>query len=161
MYLAQLNVAQAKAPLDHTSMQEFSDNLEPINQLAESSDGFIWRLTDDSESAAHVEAFSDPKLLVNMSVWSSVDALKQFMFKTHHLGFMQRKQLWFDKLPQANHVLWWVPEGHRPDLNEGWRRLKHLRDEGETAFAFTFRSKFTEADINPELRPSSELTAVV
>jgi len=156
MYLAQLNVAQAKAPLDHASMQEFSDNLAPINQLAESSDGFIWRLTDDSAEAALCEAFADPQLLVNMSVWASVDALKQFMFKTHHLGFMQRKQLWFDKLPEANHVLWWVPEGQLPDLNEGWRRLKHLREQGETALAFTFRSKFTPADINREACSPSE-----
>ena len=165
MNLAQLNIALAKELSDHQVMKEFTDNLAPINQLAEASEGFIWRLTDSADSEAPSDTtnnttnnttnddiknltIDDPKLLVNMSVWESPDALKQFMFKTHHLGFMQRKQEWFTKLPAANHVLWWIPEGHLPDLTEGWHRLNHLREKGESPFGFTFKSKFTPADLH-------------
>ena len=139
MQLAQLNIARTKAAMDEPLMKEFVDNLAPINAIAESSQGFVWRLQDESGDATSIQAFDDPSLIVNMSVWESVEALKGFIFKTHHIDFLKRKSEWFDRLEQANYVLWWVPEGYRPDVEEGKERLMHLRKHGESAYAFSFK----------------------
>ena len=140
MHLAQLNIAKAKASLDDPLMQEFMDNLDPINAIAEASSGFIWRLKDESGDATSIQVFDDPSLIVNMSVWESIDSLKDFMFKTHHLNFLKRKNEWFEKINKANHVLWWVPMGHEPNVIEAKERLLYLREQGESDHAFTFRT---------------------
>ncbi len=145
MHIAQLNIAKAKAPLDSPIMFEFVENLVPINQIADASAGFIWHLQDESGDATAVKAFDDPTLLVNMSVWVSIEALKSFMSKTHHLSFLQRKTLWFNKADGPNHVLWWVPEGHIPSLAQAKQRLEALKSDGETEFAFSFRKAFLES----------------
>lgn len=136
MHLAQLNIAKAKAPLEDPLMQEFMDNLDPINAIA-----------DASGDATGINAFDDLQLIINMSVWESVEALKDFMFKTHHVNFLKRKQEWFEKLSVANHVLWWVALGYEPTLEEAKERLMHLREHGESAYAFSFRSKFEANDL--------------
>lgn len=95
MKLAQLNIALAKYPLDAPEIKEFVDNLELVNGIAESSEGFVWRLKDESGDATNIQAFDDPNMIVNMSVWDSVDSLKNFMFRTHHRDFMRRKGIGF------------------------------------------------------------------
>ncbi|ACA85740.1 conserved hypothetical protein [Shewanella woodyi ATCC 51908] len=147
MELAQLNIAKARGEMDEPLMKEFVDNLESVNAMAESSEGFIWRLKDESGDATAIQAFDDPLLLVNMSVWQSPDALKGFMYMTHHISFMKRKKEWFEKLTQANYVLWWVPKGHIPDVEEGKLRLEHLREHGESPYAFSFKSRFEPSDL--------------
>ncbi len=147
MELAQLNIAKARGEMDELLMKEFVDNLESVNAMAESSEGFIWRLKDESGDATAIQAFDDPLLLVNMSVWQSPDALKGFMYMTHHISFMKRKKEWFEKLTQANYVLWWVPKGHIPDVEEGKLRLEHLREHGESPYAFSFKSRFEPSDL--------------
>jgi len=146
MQLAQLNIAKAKYLLEAPEIKEFIDNLEPVNQLAESSEGFIWRLKDDSGDATSIEAFSDPRIIVNMSVWSSIDALKNFMFRTHHRDFLRRKQEWFHNIPEDSYVLWWVAEGHIPTIAEALIKLELLRKNGDTPNAFTFKSNFSAAE---------------
>lgn len=137
MHLAQINIAKALAPLDSPQLKEFVDNLDAVNATAENSEGFIWRYKDEEE----LVLFDDPLIIVNMSVWTSAESLKHFMFKTHHLGFMQRKHEWFEKLPQANMALWWCETSWQPNLQEGIERLLFLRENGESEHAFSFRSK--------------------
>ena len=146
MYLAQLNIAKAKFPLDAPEIKEFVDNLEPINKLAEDSAGFVWRLQDDSGDATHIQAFDDPNIIVNMSVWKNITALKYFMFRTHHKDFLKRKSDWFERLPQDSYVLWWIPIGATPTIEEAVDRLLYLRENGDTPHAFTFKSNFTSVD---------------
>ncbi|MEH6347123.1 MAG: DUF3291 domain-containing protein [Bermanella sp.] len=146
MYLAQLNIAKAKAPMEDPMLKEFVDNLEPINKLAEQSPGFIWRLQDESGAATSFQAFDDPLIISNMSLWQSVQHLKDFIYKTHHLDFLVRKEDWFDRLPEGNQVMWWVEDNHRPDLKEATQRLMHLREHGESPYAFTFRRNFSLED---------------
>ncbi|GLX84507.1 hypothetical protein tloyanaT_07590 [Thalassotalea loyana] len=146
MHLAQLNIAKAKYSLDAPEIKEFIDNLDPINQLAESSDGFIWRLKDESGDATNIQAFDDPNIIVNMSVWDSVDALKNFMFRTHHRDFLRRKKEWFHNIPEDSYVLWWVPVGHIPSIDEAIEKLEYLRKNGDTPQAFSFKSNFSEVD---------------
>lgn len=146
MKLAQLNTALAKYSLDAPEIKEFVDNLELVNGIAENSDGFVWRLKDESGDATNIKAFDDPNMIVNMSVWESVDSLKNFMFRTHHRDFMRRKGEWFHRLAEDTYVLWWVEDGHIPTLNEALERLEHLRNNGDTPYSFTFKTNFTAAE---------------
>ncbi|CAK1705881.1 MULTISPECIES: DUF3291 domain-containing protein [Vibrio] len=146
MKLAQLNIALAKYPLDAPEIKEFVDNLELVNGIAESSEGFVWRLKDESGDATNIQAFDDPNMIVNMSVWDSVDSLKNFMFRTHHRDFMRRKGDWFHRLPEDTYVLWWIEEDRIPTLEEAIERLEHLREIGDTPYAFTFKTNFTESE---------------
>lgn len=146
MKLAQLNIALAKYPLDAPEIKEFVDNLELVNGIAESSEGFVWRLKDESGDATNIQAFDDPNMIVNMSVWDSVDSLKNFMFRTHHRDFMRRKGDWFHRLPEDTYVLWWIEEDHIPTLEEAIERLEHLREIGDTPYAFTFKTNFTQSE---------------
>ncbi len=143
MQLAQLNIAQAKYPLDAPQIKDFVDNLESVNATAEQSEGFVWRLTDDSGDATAIQAFENPNILVNMSVWNGIDALKNFMFRTHHRDFMRRKGEWFEPIALDSYVLWWVEDNHIPTIDEAKERLEHLRKNSDTPYAFTFKSNFS------------------
>ena len=143
MQLAQLNIAKAKYSLEDLEMKEFVDNLEPINALAESCQGFVWRLKDESGDATNIQAFDDPNIIINMSVWESINSLKDFMFRTHHRDFLRRKKEWFEALAEDSYVLWWVPTGHIPSLNEGIGKLMYLREHGDSPKAFSFKSNFS------------------
>ena len=141
-HLAQCNIAKPKYPVDHPGMKEFMDNLENINSLAESSPGFIWRLQDDSGDATSIRAFDDLTIMINMSVWTDVDSLKHFVYKTNHVEFFKKRHLWFENPTDAYTVLWWIEEGHLPDAEESKERLQSLQAHGETEFAFTFKKTF-------------------
>ncbi|MEZ9998808.1 DUF3291 domain-containing protein [Vibrio lentus] len=146
MKLAQLNIALAKYALDAPEIKDFVDNLDLVNGIAESSEGFVWRLKDESGDATNIKAFDDPNMIVNMSVWDSVDSLKNFMFRTHHRDFMRRKNEWFHRLAEDTYVLWWVEDDYIPSLDEAIERLDHLREVGDTPYAFTFKTNFTELE---------------
>ena len=140
MQLAQLNIARALSPLDSPLLKEFVDNLAGINGLAERSPGFIWRLQDESGDATSIKLFDDPNLIVNLSVWESVDTLKDFIIRTRHVEFLQRRYEWFEKMAKASHVMWWVQPSHVPTVQEALERLEYLHDIGDSSFAFGFRA---------------------
>jgi hypothetical protein len=141
-HLAQLNIARAKAPLDDPLLADFMARLDAVNALAERTPGFVWRLKSDSGNATDIRAFDDPRMLVNMSVWESVDALFAFTYRTAHTQVMNRRKEWFEPLPGPHLVLWWVPAGAVPTLDEARRRLDHLAAHGPTPAAFTFKGRF-------------------
>ena len=147
MRLAQLNIALAKYPLDAPEIKDFVDNLDLVNGIAEESEGFVWRLKDEGGDATNIQLFDDPNMIVNMSVWDSVDALKNFMFRTHHRDFMRRKSEWFHRLDEDNYVLWWADDNHIPSTEEALERLEYLRNNGDSPYAFTFKSNYTPADV--------------
>ena len=143
MQLAQLNITKTKYALDTPEIKEFVDNLEPVNQLAESTEGYIWRLKDEQGDATNIKAFSDPDIIVNMSVWRCIDSLKNFMFRTHHRDFLRRKKEWFHNIEEDSYVLWWVNNDHIPTIEEGIEKLEYLRKNGDTPNAFSFKSNFS------------------
>ncbi len=147
MHLAQLNIAKVRYDLESPQMADFVNNLEPINAIAEKSTGFIWRLQDESGDATNIDVENNPDIIVNMSVWDSVESLKIFMFKTHHIDFLKRKKEWFVPLDNASYVLWWIPVGHIPTVQEAMSKLEYLRQHGESQQAFSFKSNYA----NPEL----------
>ena len=140
--LAQVNIGIAKGAMDSEVMQVFNDNLDPINAIAESSAGFVWRLKDEGGNATDIVFSDNANELVNMSVWESVESLKHFMFKTHHIDFLKRKKEWFETPTQATYVLWWIPTGHIPSIEEAKQKLALIRKHGETAEAFSFKKVF-------------------
>ena len=141
-HIAQLNVARAVAPLDSPTLADFVAALDHVNALAEAAPGFVWRLKSDSGNATDIKVNDDPQFIVNMSVWRSVDALFQFVYRSAHAPFMVRRREWFEKPAEAYQVLWWIPAGHAPTVDEAMARLEHLRAHGPTAQAFTFKSRF-------------------
>jgi hypothetical protein len=163
MQLAEINIAYLRYPLDDPRVAEFVDNLGAINALAEQSPGFVWRLKDEAVgNATHIRAFDDPLIIANMSVWSSVEALYEFTYKTMHRRFVQRRQEWFELFGAAYLALWWIENGASPGVAEGRRRLAHLERFGPTAYAFNFRRLFEpDADARPladQAEPPSDPT---
>jgi heme-degrading monooxygenase HmoA len=138
-HLAQLNIAKLVAPIDSPELADFVENLDRINALGESSPGFVWRLTGDGNDATSLRPFPDPDIIVNMTVWESKEALHAFTYKSDHTAFIRRRREWFVATDEAMVVLWHIPVGHEPSLEEARERLNHLRTHGSTEFAFTFR----------------------
>ena len=144
-HLAQLNIATMREPLESPSMAEFVASLDRINALADSAPGFVWRLKDEQGDATSVRPFGED-VLVNMSVWESVESLQDFAFRTAHTDIMRRRREWFDRMERAYAVLWWIAAGHTPSIAEAAQRLALLREHGPTADAFTFRQSFAPPD---------------
>jgi hypothetical protein len=140
--LAQLNVARLRAPIDDPLIADFVARLPEVNALAERSPGFVWRLQDVAGDATHIRAYDDPLIIVNLTVWASIEALYDFAFRSDHRDVMRRRREWFDKLADAYVVLWWIPAGSRPTVTEARERLDRLRRDGPTPDAFTFRARF-------------------
>ncbi|MDX5372578.1 MAG: DUF3291 domain-containing protein [Pseudomonadaceae bacterium] len=140
-HLAQLNIASMKEPLESPGMADFVNNLERINALAEASPGYVWRLQDEAGDATAIRPFGE-EVLVNLSVWVDVQSLSDYVYKSAHTEMFKRRREWFAKVEQAHMVLWWVPAGHRPGVEEAVERLAHLREHGASAHAFSFRQAF-------------------
>jgi hypothetical protein len=140
-HLAQLNIAQMKFAIDDPAMADFVERLEDINTLADNAAGFVWRLQDDSGDATAIEYFGNNKL-VNMSVWDSLESLHTYIYRSAHNEVMALRKQWFDRIIDAYAVLWWVPAGHIPSLEEAGERLESLRQHGASEFAFTFKQSF-------------------
>jgi len=142
-HLAQLNIGRiVGATPDDPRMADFMAALDEINALAEASPGFVWRLQDEAGNATAIHAFDDPRLLLNMSVWRSLDELAAFTYKTAHTAFLKRRREWFEPLTGPHLVLWWIAAGHLPSIEEARDRLAHLERHGPSARAFTFRDRF-------------------
>ncbi len=139
--LAQLNIAELKYPLESPELADFVDNLERINALAESSPGFVWRLQTEEGDATAIDHFGDG-MLVNMSVWRCPEDLHDFVYNSEHLAFLRRKQEWFGRVASGHMVLWWIPAGQLPTLEEAEEKLGQLREQGPTASAFTPKQTF-------------------
>lgn len=141
MHLAQINIAKARGLLTSPVMAEFADAIDRINQLAEAAPGFVWRLKDSGNALA-IQVFDDPLLVVNMSVWESVDALRSYTYVTEHVQIMRRRREWFERSEGPHLALWWTPEGSLPTPQEGKARLEYLGTHGPTPHAFTFAQPF-------------------
>jgi hypothetical protein len=83
-----------------------------------------------------------------MSLWSDLDALAAFVYRTAHREVMRRRREWFEAM-ETYMALWWVPVGHRPDPAEGMARLATLERLGPTSEAFTFKTPFPAPDSQP------------
>jgi len=143
-HLAQLNVATIKYAKDSPDMADFIDALDEINALADASDGFIWRMKDENGNAMSYTLFDD-KTLPNLSVWRDTESLFSYVYQSAHTHFLARRKEWFEMPQWPTMVLWWIPAGHTPSLDEAAKRLSYLGEHGPTLQAFTFKRAFDPA----------------
>ena len=141
-HLAQINIARMLAPIEDPAMAEFVANLPRINALAEQSPGFVWRLQSDGGDATSIKVYEDDMIIVNLTVWESLDALRAYVYKSDHFQFLRDRKRWFEKFQGPYYALWWVPAGHIPNTDEAKHRLEHLRTNGDSEFAFSFKREF-------------------
>ena len=141
--LAQVNVSRLAAPIDSPQLASFVSRLDEVNALAEAAPGFVWRLKGEgSNNATSVPMYDDTRIIVNLSVWDSIEALRAFAYAGAHLEVFKQRRDWFSHMKEAATAMWWVPAGHVPTVAEARERLDHLRAHGPTAFAFPFGAPF-------------------
>ncbi len=153
--LAQMNIARLLAPLDSPQLADFVANLDRINALAESSPGFVWRLKTEDGDATGLRPVDD-ETIVNMSVWIDLESLNQYVYRSAHVEVLRRRREWFQRMTDAYVVMWWVPKGHTPTIEEGLERLEYLKKHGPTARAFNVRKPFSPPDDAGEAEASPE-----
>ena len=145
-HLAQINIARFRLPIDHPANADFVASLDRVNALAEAQPGFIWRFTGEGNNALDVRAFDDPNIAVNMSVWESMEALANFVYRSPgHREIMRRRREWFDKM-EIYLALWWIPASTLPTIAEGKARLETLAKVGPSPAAFLFSRPFPPPD---------------
>ena len=141
-HLAQINVARMLAPLDEPLMADFVAQLPPINALAEQSPGFVWRLQSEYGDATSFKVYGDELIIVNMTVWESLETLREYVYNSAHSGAMRDRRRWFEKFEGPYYALWWIRAAQLPTIEQAMARLKYLQKHGETAYAFSFRQVF-------------------
>ena len=139
--LAQLNIAKMKFSLDDPRMAGFVARLEEVNALADNAPGFVWRLQTGDGDATAIDFFG-PDYLVNMSVWRDLESLRDYAFRSAHKAVLARRGEWFERMPRAYAVMWWIAAGSLPTLDDAAERLRILREQGPCARAFTFKQTF-------------------
>ncbi len=141
--IAEINIARMKGiNINDPVMKEFVDNLDKVNALAESSDGFVWRLKDENNNATNLNPFNDQQVIVNVSVWKDIEALENFMYKTFHAEFLKRRREWFQQFGKIYTALWWIPKSRYPTVEEAISKLIFLQKNGSSQAVFGFKKKF-------------------
>ena len=133
--LAQINIGRLIAPIDDPRIAEFVAQLDPINAIADRAPGFVWRLKSESGNATDIAYNEDPSIMVNMSVWESLDALREYAYKSDHMKVFRDRAKWFEKMDKPHYCLWWIPVGHVPTVAEGRERLEHYQKHGATPYS--------------------------
>ncbi|MFD6433731.1 DUF3291 domain-containing protein [Streptomyces venezuelae] len=158
-HLAELNLAKLRHPLDDPRMEPFVELLNPVNAAADGAPGFVWRLVEEGAPDATAMRPAGEDVIVTMSVWETPEALWEFTYRSGHLEVMRRRREWFDRHVEAYLVLWWVPAGHIPTVDEALERLAELRANGPSPRAFTFASTYTAAEAADSLQAVAVPTA--
>lgn len=141
--LAEINIARMKGVnIDDSIMKEFVDNLNKVNEIAEKSDGFVWRLKDEDNNATNLNPYNDEQIIVNYSIWESAETLEHYMYKTFHSEFLKRRKEWFQTFGQVSTAMWWVKKGEIPDLNEAMEKLDYLQKNGASEIVFSLKQKY-------------------
>ena len=142
LHIAQVNIARMRGALEDPVMRGFVARLDEINVLADGSPGFVWRLQTPEGNATYLRPYDDDRILFNLSVWETIDDLRNYVYGSAHAEVLRQRHDWFEKFHAPAVALWWVPAGHLPSIDEAKKRLDRLKQTGPTGFAFTFRALF-------------------
>ncbi|MBD2433887.1 MULTISPECIES: DUF3291 domain-containing protein [Fischerella] len=147
-HLAQVNTAILRAPLDTPEMADFVAQISRVNAIADADSGFVWRLrSEGADDATSIRAFEDERILITLTVWKSLEALLDYVYRSDHASIMRDRRRWFEKSHQPNIALWWIPAGHTPTVAEAKERLELLQLYGSTVQAFSFSKPFPCPDL--------------
>jgi heme-degrading monooxygenase HmoA len=149
VHLAQVNIGRMRGPLDSPVMAGFTARILEINALADRSPGFVWRLQNGEGSATYLRPYDDERVLFNLSVWETLEQLRDYVYRSAHAEMLRGRREWFEMLGRASVAVWWIPAGERPSVEEAKRRLDHLERNGPTPVAFTFKAAFAPAEAGP------------
>ena len=141
-HLAQVNIGRVLWPPDDPRMAGFMGRLDELNKLADESPGFVWRLQTEAGNATDLRPYDDERLLVNMSVWESLEELREYVYRSAHTPVLGQRKQWFEPMTTPFLALWWVPAGHRPSVEEAKARLAELTARGPGPGAITFKQTF-------------------
>jgi Domain of unknown function (DUF3291) len=141
-WLAQVNVGLARHEMDSIHMQGFVSRLEEIDSLADHAPGFVWRLQTEEGDSTSIRVFDDPLMLVNLSVWEDLAALRKFVFKSSHAELLKNRAEWFRKMDTSHLAMWWIPRGHTPSVEEAKEKLEYIRQHGPSQAAFNLARPF-------------------
>lgn len=138
-HLAQLNLAWLKADPEDPAVAPFMKALDRANGIGRRSPGSVWIMQgsggpDTGNTGNYVGG--NPRMLPNLTLRGDVASREQFVWNTVHRQFYERRAEWFRAIGRQHFVMWWVPEGHLPTLDEALERLEYLRAHGDTDFAF-------------------------
>lgn len=145
--LAEINVSRMIGlDINDSIMKEFVDNLDQVNQLAENSKGFVWRYKDESNNATCLNPYNDVQVIINISVWTDIESLKAYVFKSFHTDFIKRRKEWFKANTKVMTAMWWIKAGHYPTVEEAVKKLSQFQEKGVSSEVFDFK--------NPMPKPS-------
>ena len=148
-FIAEINIAKMKGvDINDPIMKEFVENLDAVNQIAEKSEGFVWRLKNENNNATSLNPYNDETIIINVSVWKSIETLENFMYRTFHSDFLKRRKEWFLTYGSAHTAMWWIPEGHIPTMQEAVDKLSFLQTNGPSPNSFDFRHKFPAPSVS-------------
>lgn len=139
LHLAELNIGRLVADMEDPRVAEFMANLDRINGLGKRMPGFVWIMEGaGAPGTGNTEAKidGDARFVSNLTVWEDVKSLETFVWGTVHRQFYERREEWFEVLGEMHFVMWWVPVGHRPTLDEALARLEVRRRDGDSDDAF-------------------------
>lgn len=139
MHFAELNVGRLLAPTNDPRVAEFMGALDRVNGMGKRMPGFVWMMEGSGEPGTgntETKIAGDPQFVANLTVWEDAASLEKFVWQTVHRQFYERRTEWFELLGQMHFVMWWVPVGHKPTLDEALSRLDHLRAHGDSEHAF-------------------------
>lgn len=145
-HIAQANIARMRASQDDPLMTGFVERIEPLNALADSAPGFVWRFKEEDGDVTAAEVFGDDRILFNLSVWKSIEALEAYVYQSGHVSAVQKRARWFERWSKPPLVLWWIDSGHIPNVMEARQRFERLWRDGPSRQAFTFRTRFQRMD---------------
>ncbi len=145
-HLAQINIALMKHDPAAEEVKDFFDQIDAINRLAEEHHGYVWRYQDGEDIGDEIAYFDyadhEPRvhaLLINMSVWTDIDALKAYVYQSGHIEVFRRRAEWFHPSVRPHMAMWHIEPGRIPTLAEARERLAHLERHGPSPYAFDFR----------------------
>src|SRR5438093_4571965 len=132
-HVAQYNIARLVATLDDPRLADFVANLDRVNALGDRASGFVWRHQTEEGNSTAIRVRGDPLIIINFTVWESIESLFEFTYRSSgHAEMYRRRREWFEAPSEAHLVLWWIPAGHIPTVDEGEERLDYLRAHGPT-----------------------------
>lgn len=145
--LAHANILRLKAGFDSPVMSDFVSKLDYLNGLAEKSSGFVWRSNSDTTDLEETfSVFQDRYVVLNMSVWASVDDLKNFVISPGHMEMMTQRNRWVQESEYPTTAMWWIRENARPTARTSKAALQTLAKHGPSIEAFTFAQVFPKPE---------------